>query len=87
MSGMAMLLRRAGLRLVATGGRYLVYLYLMSFVLVAVPASAQAPWTRAAEPGRCTVQPGRSRDRAHGCCLAPAPEVTSWRRWAHRNFR
>jgi catechol 2,3-dioxygenase-like lactoylglutathione lyase family enzyme len=41
----AVLLRRAGLAALATGGRYLAWLYMMSLVLVAVPARAQAPWT------------------------------------------
>lgn len=45
MNGVTTLLRQAGLRLVAVGGRYLVYFYLMSLALVAAPASGQAPWT------------------------------------------
>jgi catechol 2,3-dioxygenase-like lactoylglutathione lyase family enzyme len=39
------LLQKAGVNLLATGGRYLVYFYLMSLALIAAPASAQAPWT------------------------------------------
>jgi catechol 2,3-dioxygenase-like lactoylglutathione lyase family enzyme len=38
-------LARAGVAVLATGGRYLVYFYLMSLALVAQPASGQAPWT------------------------------------------
>ncbi len=39
------LLQRAGVTLLATGGRYLVYFYLMSLGLIVAPARAQAPWT------------------------------------------
>lgn len=38
-------LQRASVTLLATGGRYLVWFYLMSVVLMAAPAGAQAPWT------------------------------------------
>jgi catechol 2,3-dioxygenase-like lactoylglutathione lyase family enzyme len=40
-----MMLQRAGVALLATGGRYLVWFYLMAVALIAVPAGAQAPWT------------------------------------------
>jgi catechol 2,3-dioxygenase-like lactoylglutathione lyase family enzyme len=40
--------QRASVTLLATGGRYLVWFYLMSLALLAAPASAQAPWTGAA---------------------------------------
>jgi len=39
------LLQRASVTLLATGGRYLVWFYLMSVALVVAPVSAQAPWT------------------------------------------
>lgn len=41
------LMQRAGVSVLATGGRLLVYFYLMSLLLV-TPAGAQAPWTGAA---------------------------------------
>jgi len=39
--------QRASVTLLATGGRYLVWFYLMSVALMAAPAGAQAPWTGA----------------------------------------
>jgi catechol 2,3-dioxygenase-like lactoylglutathione lyase family enzyme len=42
---LADLIQQAGVSLLTRSGRYLVYFYLMSLALVAVPASAQAPWT------------------------------------------
>ncbi len=44
MRGLTELVQRAGVTLLATGGRYLVYFYLMSLALVS-PIRAQAPWT------------------------------------------
>lgn len=45
MSGLTRVFQSTGLRLLAEGGKYLVYFYLMSVALVTAPASAQAPWT------------------------------------------
>lgn len=45
MKGVGDFFQRAGVTLLATGGRFLVYFYLMSLALVAAPISAQAPWT------------------------------------------